>query len=148
MLSIPKKRANRKQNKDENNRNVTSSSLLTHYVKYHYISFQFISPSMQTSFLFLERPLACRIRSSDVEVVFVVGHIAPFVSFSLAETLPAQTTDLYLWTDYRPFPFTIRYVLKGCIVWPFMNIHVFACLGKMFALLNEKITVGGWMKWT
>ena len=52
------------------------------------------------------------------------------------------------WTDHRPFPFTIRYVLKGCIVWPFMNIHVFAKLGKMFAFTKWKNYGGGWMKWT
>ena len=83
-------------------------------------------------------------------------HIAPVVSFSLAWTLPAQTTDLYLLDGSSPIPardnawsglaraaaithFQERYgsqyvnVLKGCIVWPFMNVHVFAYLSKMLA---------------
>ena len=73
-------------------------------------------------------------------------HIATIVSFSLAWTLPAQTTDLYLLHGSSPIPFTIRYVLKGCIVWPFMNIHVFAYLGKMFAFTKLK-NYGGGVGW-
>ena len=47
------------------------------------------------------------------------------------------------WTDHRPFPFTIRYVLKSYIVWPFMNIYVFAYLGKMFAFTKWTNYGGG-----
>ena len=71
-------------------------------------------------------------------------HIAPIVSFSLAWTLPAQTTDLYLLNGSSPIPihYTFTYY-KGCIVWPFMNIHVFAKLGKMFAFTKWKNYGGG-----
>ena len=63
-----------------------------------------------------------------------------FASWNIASTNHWPPTS---WTDHRPFPFTIRYVLKGCIVWPFMNIHVFAYLGKMFAFTKWKNDGGG-----
>ena len=63
--------------------------------------------------------------------------------FRSREHCQHKTLTSTSWTDHRPFPFTIRYVLNGCIVWPFMNIHVFAKLGKMFAFTKWKNYGGG-----
>ena len=51
-------------------------------------------------------------------------HIAPIVSFSLAWTLPAQTTDLYLLNGSSPIP--IQYTLRTKRLYC-LTVHEYSC---------------------
>ena len=65
----------------------------------------------------------------------------PIVSFSLAWTLPAQTTDLYLLNGSSHIP--IHYTLRTKRLYCLTVHHVFAKLGKMFAFTKWKNYGGG-----